>query len=81
MEKNRIYEKIGIFRNEGFSDTEMAKKISNSDLTLTEAMETIHRYERIQILRKKLQDCVKGVEYDYKHNEYGIPMIATDEDW
>ena len=44
-------------------------------------METIHHYERIQILRKKLQDCVKDVEYDYKYNEYGIPMIEKDEDW
>lgn len=82
MEKDRLYEKIDLLKEKNMPNTDIANQLSaDSNITLVEAMETIHHYERIQLLRKKLQDCVKDVEYEYKHNEYGIPMIDSDEDW
>ena len=81
MEKDRLYEKIGILKNENLSNTDIAKKLSDDNLTLVEAMEVIHNYEYIQRMGKRLQSYFAGVKPIEDFNEYGIPMINTDADW
>lgn len=70
-----------MFKEGGLPDTEIAKKISDDDLTLTEATEIIDNYNYIQYMGKRLQEYFANVEPIEDFNEYGIPMIGTDKDW
>lgn len=72
---------VNKLKDHGFDDQYIIDRLLELDFHKEDILEELKDREYRIEMGKKLQEYLKDVECIDDHNEYGIPMINSDDDW
>lgn len=81
MDNIKLYEKVKQYKREGLEDSVIIMRLVDKETSLPRVLRELEEYDFTKKMEKDIDEWIKVTEIDTSHNEYGIPMIKTDEDW
>lgn len=81
MQKEKLYEKVKQYKREGLEDSVVVLRLMNEEQDIQKIFDELEEYSKIEKDREWISNWSEGVEKIEKCNEYGIPMIDTDDEW
>lgn len=81
MNSIELYRKVKQYKREELKNSAIIDHPENVGVNIVYILKELREYNFTKRTEKDIDEWVKAAEIDTPHNECGIPMINTNDDW